>query len=1345
MMYRSKHSRRRSKSRFFVLNQAAELLEQRMLLSSAVTITNDPGSAPVDGSLTVSVDPFGSFGESFPQSGALYDPFPFGNGNAYNSVRVSSLYFQPAGGFLTSGYVLPDQTAAQSATNVQFTSTSVNTAVSTFSIAGFDVTLTQTVAAIPASDSVTYLTQTYQITDVSNSEYLNTPFNVVHLLFADRTDAIISNWGALSGDNRIGIAFTSKDTNAIFQRIDALGVNSGGGTVYDWDTTNSPVGFDITNEAATSSENPNYYQNIVANSGIPAADNGNVDGENNGDLIDDTSPPDGQGVAAVVAVQDSLEFTSLGQTITYITRTGWGDTGAETPTVYHQPGTFDIAAVTPNAPEGTSAVLQITRTDGSLGHASVTMNDTNWTGTATPGAPTNPNADFQAIVNNVNQAGNGILPPVNVILADGETATGSASYTDNPAIPVFDDVKIEPSEFFAVQIDNPQDNAKLAKGDTATSPPTLTDVGIPANDQPSPFHFSDTDPANGDSTATTFNEDQASTQIPVVRNVDDGATPTNTGPYGNFNVQYTITGTGANPATPGVDFVDNTPGAVLDTSTNTYTGSLNFTAATSAAQAATMVLGMDYQYINLQMLNDNLYEGPETFTITLESSNSLLITSPSTFVGTIDDAQTSGPVHLQYASESVAEDAGSKTIGVIRSLASTGDNGQVTMDYTVQGGSAADQAVAGVDFTVPGATLNGDSYTGTLTFLEGSSTPQTPLIIDLISTNLAEPSKTLTISLSDPNHISGLLGEPNIETLTITNNNTPGEVYFLGGPAQTITEGPDSATGAPYKTLTLQVTRDPADGSEGAVSVQYNTVDGTAIAGTNYDSASGTLTWADGETGPKSITIKVLDDSTDTYPRTNKTFSVTLTSPTGGVALATPSSVAITILDNKQPGVNLSDTTYTAYEKDPSTGQVGTANIIVERDLATGQAAGAWSFTYAVIPGTAVANVDYTPPATTTVDVPASDASYTIQIPLLSDPNSIADTNFTVRLTSGAIGGAVALGSSTGATVTILNADASVQLSAPTYTANPGSSTVPIVITRTSTEQSDVPITVSYTTADGTALAGKDYTATTGTITIPADQTSVTVNVPILTPLNSSLPTKSFSFKITNAVLANSSDANSVNLHFNSTPSTVNIAGLVNVTSIQLLPGRANRIAEVVVTFSDPLVAAGANNINNYILASAGRKGVFNSHVALTNAQYDPTNQSVALFVKTPLRTNKLYQLSIRPTGIQSTAGQPFITGAPGGLGGTAIATFSRGSKVTYTDPDGDIVTLIMKHGGSMDFIDGLNGGNPNLTLTGSAKSQLTGALKPKGDGHAIIDSINNLDGVQDTLLTNTLFSVENV
>lgn len=1294
-----------------------EQLEQRVLLSVA-TITNNPSGTPVDGSLTLSVDSYGAFGENFPQSGVLYDPF---TANVLDSVQASALYFQPAGGFLTEtnpstglAYVLSGNPnySNPGLPGVPLTPASNNSVTSTFTIAGFQITLTQTVGSIPAADGTTQLVQTYAIKNVSNATYNSTPFTVVRFFRAGMHYTMSGNWGGLSGDNRIAIAFDDPSNPSIFERIDVSGQDSSGANVPDWD---SPVG--IAPTGATSSEDAGYFAQIVSNQGIPAADNGVVQGDTSGDLLDDTSTADSP--TASLALQDTLTVP-IGATVIYTTTTGWGDTGTETPQVYRQPGTWAVTALQSQVQEGQNATVQITRTDGSLGHASVTFDDDSYPQDAKTGTADDPNADILDIADTDS-------PPNPIILADGETGTGAGSFSANPTIPVFNDTKIEGNENFFVVINNPTFGATIS----TTAPDA--EITIPANDQPAPFHFATTNPDTSNPVTMTWNEGAPAT-IAVMRNADDGGNP-NTGPYGNFNVAYTITGGQTNPATPGIDFVDNTPNSVLDSTTHTYTGSLQFIAATPDT-----INQAQYQYIDLQMLTDNLFEGNETFTITLEPSNQLLLTSPSTFTGTIIDAQTSGPVHLVNSAENVSEDAGTKTIDVVRTGST---DSQATVGYSVAGVPGG--AVPGVDFTVLGGTLVGSAYTGTLTFDQGSTTPETPLVIQLIATNKQAPSKALTITLTNPNNIANLIGSPAVETLTITNSNTPGVIHFVGSANQTVVEGPDPITGAPYKMFPLQVTRDPTLGSQGTVSVDYTTVDGTAVAGTDYEATSGTLTWADGQTGPQTIFIKIFDDTTSPYPRANKSFSVNLSLPSdSAAALSDPSSVNVTITNPTQPGVNLGGTSYTAYEKDPSTGLPGTANIVVQRGLAPGQTPGPWSFSYVVIPGTATPGVDYsasfgaTTPTAVTVD--ATQDSYTIQIPILADNASLSDTNFTVRLTSAS----PSLGSITSATVTIVNANTSVQVGQSSYNVTPGTGSVPITITRTG--RTDVGVNVSYATADGTALAGRDYTTTDGTILIPAGQSSVTVNVPILTPVGAQLPTRSFSFAITGATLADSSQTNSITLSANSTPSTINISGLVIATNIQLLSGNPSRIERIVVTFSDPLDAASANTVADYILTAGGRNGVFNKAVPLSNARYDAASDSVTLFPKKPLGKNHLYELSIDSTGaLRSVGGQRFYTGAPGGLGGTEVGTFARGTHVKYSDPDGDIVTLKMKHGGSMDFIDGLNGSAPSLILTGTSKTSLDGSLKPLGDGHTIIASISNPNNVQDLLTTNPLFSVENI
>ena len=99
----------------------------------------------------------------------------------------------------------------------------------------------------------------------------------------------------------------------------------------------------------------------------------------------------------------------------------------------------------------------------------------------------------------------------------------------------------------------------------------------------------------------------------------------------------------------------------------------------------------------------------------------------------------------------------------------------------------------------------------------------------------------------------------------------------------------------------LKVNR--SGGSSGAVSVAYATANGTATAGTDYTTTTGTLNWADGDVAAKAITVPIIHH---TLGASAKTFSLALSNPTG-IALGSPSSVTVTLYNNV-PAVPFPDT-----------------------------------------------------------------------------------------------------------------------------------------------------------------------------------------------------------------------------------------------------------------------------------------------------------------------------------------------------------------------------------------------------------------------------------------------------
>ena len=82
-----------------------------------------------------------------------------------------------------------------------------------------------------------------------------------------------------------------------------------------------------------------------------------------------------------------------------------------------------------------------------------------------------------------------------------------------------------------------------------------------------------------------------------------------------------------------------------------------------------------------------------------------------------------------------------------------------------------------------------------------------------------------------------------------------------------------------------------------------------------------------------------------------------------------------------------------------------------------------------------------------------------------------------------------------------------------TADAGAGSVSVPVVLGGPSGAAQGVPVTVHYATSDGSAKAGADYSATSGTLTFPAGETAQDITVPILNAAGSS-PSRSFSVSL---------------------------------------------------------------------------------------------------------------------------------------------------------------------------------------------------------------------------------------
>lgn len=227
--------------------------------------------------------------------------------------------------------------------------------------------------------------------------------------------------------------------------------------------------------------------------------------------------------------------------------------------------------------------------------------------------------------------------------------------------------------------------------------------------------------------------------------------------------------------------------------------------------------------------------------------------------------------------------------------------------------------------------------------------------------------------------------------------NVPAGALALTAPSYSVNEGGGS--------ISISVAR--TGGSGGAVSVTYSTSNGTASAGSDYTTTSGTLSWAAGNTANQTFTIPIANDATF---EGDETLAMTLSAPTGGATLGSPSSATLTIVDNDPAPP--AGTLQLAASSHSVTEASGSVAITVTR---SGGSFGALSVSYGTSDGSAVSGSDYTSTGGTLNWANGDASSKSFSVPIVDDATVESTENFTVSLAS-IVG---ALGSPTSATVTI--------------------------------------------------------------------------------------------------------------------------------------------------------------------------------------------------------------------------------------------------------------------------------------------------------------------------------------
>ena len=439
--------------------------------------------------------------------------------------------------------------------------------------------------------------------------------------------------------------------------------------------------------------------------------------------------------------------------------------------------------------------------------------------------------------------------------------------------------------------------------------------------------------------------------------------------------------------------------------------------------------------------------------------------------------------------------------------------------------------------------------------------------------------------------------------------------------------------------------------SPATVTVNYATSNGTATAGSDYTAASGTLTFAPGET-TKTFTVAITND---TVFEGAENFTVNLSNASN--ASISAGAVTTTIRDDGTgfvpPGTTLdNDTPRVTSVSSPTVAEGGDLNFTVTLSntsttpttLNLTPASG--TATLGVDTGTAQVSFDGGASfvnLTPTVSVPAGVGSVIVKIPTILDgivegnetltlgastPNNTAPITGTGTITDGAIPSLSISGQT----------DVNEAVGTITYTVNLSSAS-------TST------VTVNYATSNGTATAGSDYTAASGTLTFAPGETTKTFTVAI---------TNDTVFEGAENFTVNLSNASNASISAGAVTTTIHDDGTGFVPPGTTLDNDAPRVTSV----SSPTVAEG---------------GDLNFTVTLSNTSTTPTT------------------LNLTPSSGTATLGVDT---------GTAQVSFDGGASFVNLTPTvsvpAGVGSVIVK---IPTILDGIVEGNETLTLGASTPS----------------------------------------
>ena len=381
----------------------------------------------------------------------------------------------------------------------------------------------------------------------------------------------------------------------------------------------------------------------------------------------------------------------------------------------------------------------------------------------------------------------------------------------------------------------------------------------------------------------------------------------------------------------------------------------------------TFAPGETKKRIALSATGDTLFEGDESFTVTLASpAGASLGGSVSTV--SITDNDPMPVVHIEAPATAVLEPA------------TPGEEAPASFAVKLD-------RVSGKAVTVKAATANGTASSGSDYVAVANQTVTIPAgavvgtaVVRVRGDNAAnEPDETFTVTISTP--VSATIQADRATATGVIRDNTASSTprVTVLTPAVTVKEGNSGTSPA---TVSLSLT--PAQAT--AVAVSYSSADGTATAPADYPAVSGaTVTFAPGETA-KTVSVAVGGDSLD---EADETFTVQFQG--AQVTSGQQDSATVTIRDDDGPAVSVDPTSVVE-------GDSGTRPAVFTVSL-SGASPQAVTVGYGTSDGTATSPSDYTPTSGTVTFNPG-ERTKTVSVAVVGDTSDEPDEDFSVRLSS---------------------------------------------------------------------------------------------------------------------------------------------------------------------------------------------------------------------------------------------------------------------------------------------------------------------------------------------------------